>query len=75
MARPLRIEYEGAYYHITARGNEKRKIYFTKSDYAKFKGYLAEAKKKYGIIIHSYVLMSNHYHLRLLQKSEKVRFW
>jgi putative transposase len=63
MARPLRIEYEGAYYHITARGNEKRKIYFTKSDYAKFKGYLAEAKKKYGIIIHSYVLMSNHYHL------------
>jgi len=63
MARPLRIEYEGAYYHITARGNEKRKIYFTKSDYEKFKGYLAEAKKKYGIIIHSYVLMSNHYHL------------
>jgi hypothetical protein len=52
MARPLRIEYEGAYYDITARGNEKRKIYFTKSDYEKFKGYLAEAKKKCGIIIH-----------------------
>jgi len=40
MARPLRIEYEGVPYHVTARGNERRKIYFTKSDYEKFKQYL-----------------------------------
>lgn len=63
MARPLRIEYEGALYHVTARGNERRKIYFTKSDYEKFKQYLAEAEGKYGCIVHCYVLMSNHYHL------------
>ena len=63
MARPLRIEYEGALYHVTARGNERRKIYFTKGDYRKFLEYVAEAKERYGIQVHSYVLMSNHYHL------------
>ncbi len=63
MARPLRIEYEDAVYHVTARGNEKRKIYFTKTDYQKFLQYIAESKKKFGILIHSYVLMGNHYHL------------
>ena len=63
MARPLRIEYEGALYHITARGNERKKIFFSGTDYEKFLHYVAEAKKKYGIKLHCYVLMSNHYHL------------
>ncbi len=63
MARPLRIEYEGAVYHVTARGNERRKIYFSKTDYEQFLNYIAEARKRYGIQLHSYVLMSNHYHL------------
>ncbi len=63
MARPLRIEYEDALYHVTARGNEKGKIYFTKADYEKFKQCIAEAEKRYGILLHCYVLMSNHYHL------------
>ena len=61
MARPLRIEFEGAVYHVTARGNERRKIFFSKKDYEKFKEYLAEAKDKYGFILHGYVLMTNHY--------------
>jgi len=63
MARPLRIEYEGAVYHVTARGNERKDIFFSKIDYDKFLRYLKEAKKKYNILIHCYVLMSNHYHL------------
>lgn len=63
MARPLRLEYEGAFYHITSRGNERGKIYFGDADYRKFIDYMAEAKKKYGIVIHCYVLMPNHYHL------------
>ena len=63
MARSLRIEYEGALYHVTARGNERRKIFFTPTDDEKFLEYLTEAKKKYGILIHCYVLMTNHYHL------------
>ena len=50
-------------YHVTARGNERRKIFFTPADYEKFREYLIALKQKYGIIIHSYVLMINHYHL------------
>ena len=65
MARPLRIEYEGALYHVTARGNERRRIYYSQSDYEKFKDYLKEAQEKYGYVLHCYVLMNNHYHLIL----------
>lgn len=70
MARPLRIEYEGALYHVTARGNERGKVFFTKMDYRKFKEYLADAQIKYGFIIHCYVLMTNHYHL-LIETPDK----
>jgi REP element-mobilizing transposase RayT len=63
MARPLRIEYEGAIYHVTARGNERGRIFSTKKDYEKFKEYIASAKIKFGLILHAYVLMTNHYHL------------
>ena len=63
MARPLRIEYEGAVYHVTARGNERAKIFFSKADYRKFKDYIAAAKEKFDLILHAYVLMTNHYHL------------
>jgi len=63
MARQLRIEYEGAFYHITSRGNERRKIFFSKTDYKKFKEYLSDAQKKYNYRLHCYVLMTNHYHL------------
>jgi REP element-mobilizing transposase RayT len=63
MARPLRINYEGAFHHITARGNERRKIFLSKADYDKFLTLLTDASQRYGIIIHCYVLMGNHYHL------------
>jgi len=63
MARPLRIKYKGAFYHITSRGNERKKIYFSDLDYKKFKSILKEAQNKYGYVLHSYVLMDNHYHL------------
>lgn len=70
MARPLRIEYEGAMYHVTGRGNEKRKIFFSRRDYEKFKEYLAEALEKFGFILHGYVLMTNHYHM-IIETPEK----
>lgn len=70
MARPLRIEFEGAVYHVTARGNERRKIFFSKKDYEKFKEYIADAREKYGFILHGYVFMTNHYHL-LIETPEK----
>ena len=63
MARPLRIEYSGALYHVTARGNERKRIYFTRTDYGKFREYVESAQEKFGCLLHVYVFMTNHYHM------------
>ncbi|MFZ4854817.1 MAG: transposase [Desulfuromonadaceae bacterium] len=63
MARPLRIEYPGAFYHITSRGNEQKDIFKSKKDREKFISYLESASVRYCAVIHAYCLMSNHYHL------------
>ena len=63
MARPLRIEYPGAFYHITARGNEQQKIFRSLKDKERFLTYLESSVLRYGAVIHVYCLMSNHYHL------------
>jgi len=63
MARPLRIEYPHALYHITARGNERKHIFLDKKDYNKFLFYLGIVQERYKIVVYAYVLMGNHYHL------------
>lgn len=63
MARPLRVEYEGAFYHITSRGNERKDIFKSEKDKEKFLNYLEGAKEKFEIVVHAYCLLSNHYHL------------
>lgn len=63
MARQLRIEYPNAYYHVTARGNERKEIFKSEKDREKFLSYLESAVNRYGGIIHVWCLMSNHYHL------------
>lgn len=65
MARPLRIAYPGAYYHVTSRGNEQKDVFKSQRDREKFLEYLASATERYGAVIHVYCLMSNHYHLLL----------
>jgi REP element-mobilizing transposase RayT len=65
MARPLRIEYPGAVYHVMARGNHGQKIYRDDADRKLFLETLGEACHKTGWQIHAYVLMGNHYHLLL----------
>ena len=65
MARPLRIEYPGAFYHVTSRGNEQKDVFRSKRDRGKFLEYLASASERYGAVVHAYCLMSNHYHLLL----------
>jgi putative transposase len=65
MARPLRISYPGAFYHVTSRGNEQKDVFKSKRDREKFLEYLGSATKRYGAVIHAYCLMSNHYHLLL----------
>lgn len=63
MARPLRIHYPGAVYHVTSRGNERRSIYRDDTDRAIFLEVLAHVAERYGWVVHAYCLMGNHYHL------------
>lgn len=63
MARPLRIEFDGAFYHVTARGNERKDIYKSRWDRERFLSYLESATQRYSAVIHGYCLMTNHYHL------------
>jgi putative transposase len=63
MARALRIERRGGRHHVTARGNERRAIYRNESDRFHFLQLLGEATERFGIGIHAYVLMDNHFHL------------
>ena len=63
MARPLRIEYPEAFYHVTSRGNERKDIFKSRKDREQFLSYLQSAVERYGAVIHAYCLMTNHYHL------------
>ena len=63
MTRPLRVEYAGAYYHVINRGNNQEKIFLNDRDREKFIEYLEKASERYSIVIHTYCLMSNHFHL------------
>jgi len=63
MARQLRIEYEGAFYHVTSRGNQREKIFWDERDKEKLRTILERTKERYGYLLHGYVFMSNHYHL------------
>ena len=65
MARPLRIEKAGGWYHITARGNERKRIFRDDRDRQHFLELLAEMVLRFGVRWHAYVLMENHYHLLL----------
>jgi REP element-mobilizing transposase RayT len=65
MARPLRIEFPGAVYHVTSRGNEKRSIFKNDRDRKAFLGFLGETAKRFGWSITAWVLMTNHFHLVL----------
>ncbi len=63
MARPLRIQYEGALYHVTSRGNEKANIYYDDRDREYFLSILKDVYKKHHTIFHAYEIMPNHYHI------------
>ena len=72
MARPLRIEYADAFYHVTSRGNEQKDVFKSQKDREKFLEYLGSTTKRYGAVIHAYCLMSNHYHLLLETPDENL---
>ena len=63
MSRPLRLEFSGALYHVTSRGNEKKPIFVDDVDFKIFVSLMAEVCQRFNWVIHSYCLMTNHYHL------------
>lgn len=63
MARPIRIEYENAFYHVTSRGNARCRIYRDDFDRDMFLDIVKTAHSRFNFIIHAFVLMGNHYHL------------
>jgi REP element-mobilizing transposase RayT len=65
MARPLRIEVEGGWFHITSRGQNKDRIFLDLPDAMNFAGRLSELPERFGVEVHGYVMMPNHYHLLL----------
>jgi len=63
MARPLRIEFAGALYHLTARGDRREAIYEDDGDRERFLDVLAEVVDRYNWVCYAFCLMTNHYHL------------
>ena len=65
MSRPLRIEYPGAYYHVMNRGLAHGKVFLDDTDRERFLGLVGEMCGIWGVKIHGYCLMYNHYHILL----------
>jgi putative transposase len=63
MARPVRMELADGWYHVTARGNERRPIFRDQADRQRFLELLKGVTERFGWGVHGYVLMGNHYHL------------
>ncbi len=63
MARPLRIEFPGAVYHGTSRGNERGLIFRDDEERWLFLGVLGRTAARWRWVVHAYCLMGNHYHL------------
>jgi len=65
MARPTRLDLEGGWYHVLNRGIERRSIFKSSKCYSHFVELLSRLPKRFGVQIHGYVLMANHYHLQI----------
>lgn len=63
MARPLRVEFNGALYHVTSRGNARQDVFCNDTDRRIFLKNLTYCLALHNVILHAYVLMGNHYHL------------
>ncbi len=63
MSRKPRLEFEGAFYHVMTRGNQKQNIFRDKLDYRKYLQILGDYKSRYPFLLYGYVLMPNHVHL------------
>ncbi len=65
MARHSRIEYPGAVHHVTARGVARQDIFLGSADHAMFLSLVADMCERWGIVVHGYCVMTNHYHIEI----------
>lgn len=72
MARPLRIEFPGALYHLTSRGDRREAIFADDQDRATFLTLLGDACERFDAFVMAYCLMGNHYHLVLSTRSANL---
>jgi len=63
MARPLRIEYPGAWYHVKNRGRRAEKTFHNRHDYQVFVEFFEESSEMWNIRVAAYCLMRSHYHI------------
>jgi REP element-mobilizing transposase RayT len=65
MARPLRVEYAGALYHVRNRGNRRERVFRRQADYELFLDRLGRFAEEFDVDVLSYCLMPNHFHVFL----------
>jgi len=63
MTRPLRVDVAGGWYHVTARGTERRELFGDAREHTHFLELLEAMVERYAVRVHAYALMGNHYHL------------
>ncbi len=72
MPRPLRLEYRNAFYHVMNRGRDRQAIFHGPRYYQAFLKSIEEANQQFGLIVHAYCLMPNHYHLLVQTTRDKL---
>jgi len=75
MARPLRLEFEDAIYHITARGNRRERIFAGDLDRARFLETVARSLPRFAVELHAFVLLPNHFHLLVRTRRANLSRW
>ena len=75
MARPLRIEFENAIYHVCARGNARERVFQTEADRVHFLKLLEQSLARFDVALFGFVLMSNHYHLIAQTRRANLSRW
>ncbi len=75
MARPFRLAFEDALYHLCARGNRRERIFLSENDFGQFEQLLAESLERYQVELHGYVLLRNHFHLLARTLKPNVSRW
>ena len=75
MARPLRLEFEDALYHIGARGNRRERIFASDGDRERFLEILVRSLARFEVELHAYVLLANHFHLLARTRRANLSRW